>query len=381
MEMEGEKTTIIALSMMSILIMTPLLQGCATGQAYKEEPITIGAILILTGTGSNWGENSRRGGDLAIKELNAKGGVIGRPVRMDYEDNPSDDPASAVTALNNLAAKDVKVVIGTTWSTSGLAVAPVACDEKILMVSPTLGMADFNERCDYLQNIWPHDVTLSVELGRHIYETGHRSLAILGSQTVWEDAQARAVRKGYEDAGGKTVAFELPPGDSQDFKTELLRIKEADPDSVYIQVTFQQIAARQLRQIGIEAPVYGVLTDEDRIIGAQGTLEGATILSSLTPTAAFTQKYKEEYGKEPDIGSDTAYDAVMLVAKAITETKSTDPTALKDYIRSLDRYTGGSGELTFDGAGGVTKPFKTMQVRGNKTVEVTRQKEPDPGAR
>ncbi len=143
------------------------------------------------------------------------------------------------------------------------------------------------------------------------------------------------------------------------------------PDAVYLQLAFQQIAARQLRQMGIEAPIYSVLTDEERITGSQGALEGAIILSSLTPTTEFTRKYKEEYGKEPDIGSDTAYDSVMLIAKAITETKSTDPTSLKDYIRSLKSYTGGSGELSFDGAGGVTKPFKTLEVRGNKTVEIT----------
>lgn len=370
MEMKDKKNAIAALSLISAFLLMPLLQGCATGQAYKEEPIKIGAILILTGTGSNWGENSRHGADLAVKELNAQGGVLGRQLEMDYEDNPHDDPASAVTALNSLIARDVRIITGTTWSTSGLAVAPVACDEKTLMISPTLGMADFNERCDYLQTLWPHDATLSAELGRHIYETGHRRLAILGAQQTWEDEQARAVKKGYEDAGGKTVAFELPPGDSQDLKTELLRIREAYPDAVYLQLTFQHIAARQLRQMGIEAPIYSVLTDEERITGAQGALEGVTILSSLTPTPEFTQKYKTEYGKEPDIGSDTAYDSVMLIAKAITETKSTDPTLLKDYVRSLKLYAGGSGDLTFDGKGGVTKPFKTLEVQGNKTVEV-----------
>ncbi|MEK6960860.1 MAG: ABC transporter substrate-binding protein [Nanoarchaeota archaeon] len=214
--------------LVGIILLAILIQGCTTGQAYKtspanqKEPITIGAVLILTGTGSNWGQNSRQGADLAVKELNAEGGVLGRQLKMDYEDNPNDYPASAVTALNSLTAKDVKIVIGTTWSTSGLAVAPIACDERILMISPTLGMADFNERCDYLQNIWPHDATLSAELGRHIYNKGHRRLAILGSQQNWEEEQARAVMKGFEEAGGKTVAFELPAGDSQDFKTELL---------------------------------------------------------------------------------------------------------------------------------------------------------------
>lgn len=372
MDRQNKRNNIMKIA--AVIISLILLYGCATGEAYKqgadiEEPIKIGAILILTGTGSNWGQNARGGADLAIDELNEKGGVIGRQIEIEYENNPNDDPSTAVTALNSLIARDVAIVVGTTWSTSGLAVAPVACDNKVLMISPSLGIADFNERCDYLLNLWPHDETLSTELGRHIAKFGHKRLAILGSQTVWEDAQARAVRRGFEESGAKIVAFELPPGDSQDFKTEILRIKQARPDAVYIQTTFQADAARQLRQMGVDAPLFSSLTDVERIEGAQGALEGAVIMSSLTPSEGFTKKYTAEYGMDPDIGSDTAYDAVMLIAKTIEDTGSTDPTTLKDRLKELQAYSGESGELTFDGRGGVRKPYKVLVVKGNKTVE------------
>lgn len=332
----------------------------------QNETIKIGAIFMLTGVGSNWGTNSQQGIELAIKEINGDGGIDGKFLEVIYEDNQGDNPAAAVTALQKLSAQDVQIVLGPNWSPSGIATAPIACDEKILMISPSLGVADFNEKCDYLFNLWPHDELLSESLGKYLYAQGYRKIAILGSGQVWEETQALAVRKEFESSGGQVVAFQLPQAGEQDFRTDALKIKESDPEAVVVQYSFQHLAAKQLRQIGVIAPFYAVLTDDERIKGAEGALEETVVITSFTPTREFVDKFAAEYNAQPDIGSDTSYDAVMLLAKAMKETHSTDPTTLKDYINGLKDYEGVSGKLTFDGKGGVAKPQKMMMIKNNK---------------
>jgi len=169
----------------------------------NDETIKIGGILILTGTGSQTGTMELKGTNLAIEEINSEGEINGEKLEIVYEDNPDDEPKTAVTALQKLLAQDIKIILGATWTPSAKAIAPIACQEKTLMVSPSVGVADFNEECDYLFNLWPHDDVLSRKIGKHLYDQGYKNIAILGSNQAWEEVQANAVKEGYELAGGK----------------------------------------------------------------------------------------------------------------------------------------------------------------------------------
>jgi len=357
-------TIITTISLIAIILLT----ACSgiTTQAVHNEPIKIGAVLMLTGVGSNWGDNSQKGAELAVKEINSNDGINGKLIEIVYEDNQGDNPAVAVTALHKLNAQDIKIVLGPNWSPSGNAVAPMACDEGILMISPSLGVADFNEKCDYLFNLWPHDDALSTKLGGYLFEKGHRKIAILGSQQVWEETQAKAVKKGFETAGGKVVSLQLPQSGQQDFRTEALKIKAANPDAVVLTAySFEHLAAKQLKEIGVTAPFYSILIDDDRIKGAEGTLENTIVITSFTPNKEFVDKFVATHHEQPDIGSDTSYDSVMLIANAMRETNSYDPTILKDYLNALKSYSGASGNLEFDGKGGVTKQARFMMVKNS----------------
>ena len=339
-----------------------------TDNTAANTPIKIGAIFILTGQGANWGRHAKQGAELALQELNTAGGINGRQVTIVHEDNQGDNPAQAVSALQKLMTQDINIVLGPNWSPSGLAVAPIACQNNVLMISPSLGIADFNEQCDFLFNTWPHDATLSTHLGKSLFAQGFKRIAILGSHQVWEETQAIAVKKAFETAGGTVVAFELPAGDQADFKTELLKISQATPDALVVQFAQEHIIAKQMRELGMHVPIFAPLIDQERITGAQGALEGAVSFTSFTPTEDFTKRYASTFGEQPDIGATGAFDAVMLLATAMKTTNTTDPTTLKNHLNSLKEWNGTSGLLTFDGKGGVTHEPKKMVVKGNALV-------------
>lgn len=338
----------------------------------SKEPIRIGAIFMLGGVGSigsNWGENSRRGADVAVQEINEAGGINGRPLEIVYEDNQGDNPKQAVNALQSLIARDIKIVIGPNWTPSGLAIAPIVCEQGVVMISPTLGVAEFNETCDYIFNLWAHDFLISERLGHYLYEQGFRRVAILGSLQAWEQEQAEAIKRGFEQAGGTVVAFELPQKDQNDFRAEATKIKASNPEAVvFTNFAFEHISARQLREIGVIVSFYSILMDDERIRGAQGAFERAVVITSFAPTDEFTQKFENHYGTKIDIGADTSYDAVMLLAEAMRKTGSTEPAKLKEYLNSLKEYSGVSGLVTFDGEGGVTKEPRFQMVKDGKLV-------------
>lgn len=356
----------IVIAVITVIIIALFRVFYLTSKTHK--PIKIGAIFMLSGTGSNWGLNSQRGVDLAIEQINSEGGINNRKLEIVYEDNQGDDARVAVSAFFRLFKNNIKIILGPNWSPSGLALAPLACDKQVLMISPTLGMAGFNEECDYLFNVWPHDSLLSEELAKLVYHEGYRKIAILGSQQTWEQEQAFIIKEMFENLGGEVVSFHLPSKEEREFSNEVRNIKQIGPEAVVLTLgtASSGLAAKNLYKAGVRVPFYAVLITDQSIQDAEGGLEGTVVITSFTPNQEFTDLFVSKYGEQPDIGSDTSYDAIKLIAQAIEETGSTDPTVVKDYINSLEKYEGVSGSLIFDGKGGVTKPFRFTVVKANK---------------
>ncbi len=359
----------VALSLALLL----LVSGCAspaTNALAGPKPIKFGSILILTGEGSSWGQASNRGMDLAIEKINADGGVLGRPLLAVHEDDQG-DPKQAVSAFQKLTESDgVKFVIGPTWSPMGLAIAKLADQKKVVVVSPSLGVKEFNESSPYLFNTWPHDFILSEHLAELAYAAGHRNVAVFGTKQVWVEDQTRAFTQRFEELGGKVSLLVEPNPDTLDLGTEAAKVKQAPGiDAVVLTSGVMNVGARgarRMREIGVTLPFYSMTLDKNIIQVAGGAYEGLVFPTFLTPDPAFEKAYFERFGTPLEIGGDSAYDAVLLLAQAMRATKSTDPAQVKDYLRALKRYDGVSGALEADGKGGFTKPYQVMVVHDGK---------------
>jgi branched-chain amino acid transport system substrate-binding protein len=365
--MENKKT-IIVLGLLAVVLIV-VGSFYVTGFSVKgDDKIEIGAIFILSGAGADEGISTKQGADLAVKEINADGGINGRELMINYQDTPNGDKSSAVSSLYQLKNQGVDIMIGTTWSGAALAVAPIACDNEVLMIAPAIGVKEFEQECDYIFNVWMADEEVSRLLGKRIYDEGHRTLAVIGSQQAWEIVQARSVKESFVEAGGEVVVYELPVADQTDFKTEVLKVKEAGVDAIFVQYTYQDIISKQLKQFDIDVPIYAELVDMNRIENSEGALEGTLATSQVHPTNEFINKFNSEYGKVPNLGADNGYDAVMLIAEAMRETGSTDATILKDYLKTVKSYEGASGNLVFNEDGGVSKEIGFVSVVDGEIV-------------
>jgi branched-chain amino acid transport system substrate-binding protein len=285
------------------------------------------------------------------------------------------DPKKAISAFRNLIdAEGVRLIIGPNWSSLGLPLIDLASRQKVLMISPSLGMAKFNESSEFLFNTWPHDYILSQKLAEYVIGKGHHRIALVGAENVWVKEQTSAFKARFEQLGGSIAYLTEPLPDSNDLRTEALRIKNTPKLDALVSTTdgviVGSLVAKALNEINVHLPMYSITLDQAAIDAAQGSFEGLEFLTFLTPQNSFKKRYEERFKTQIDIGADSAYDAVMLLAQAIRESSSIDPKILAQHMAKVKEYSGASGQLVSDGKRGFSKDYAVKRVTGGKPEDL-----------
>jgi len=364
--------TIVAVIIALGVLFVPIMNTTSQFSMQKDDTITIGSIGILTGEGSSWGNASKNGITMAAEEINANGGINGKKLVIDYQDDKG-DAKEALSAFEYLTSRGIDIIVGTSWSNTGLPLIQVADSRKVLMISPSLGKPEFNESSKYLFNLWPHDVTSSRQLADYVYSKGHRTVSIIACEQLWVNDQTKAFKERFEELGGTIEVLVEPIPEQTTVLAEATKLKNAKNSTALVSTTDGILIgakmAKAVRELGVTLPIYSVIIDSQVVNAGQGAYEGTEFLTYLTPTKSFKEKYEARFG-QIEIGADTAYDAVMLIAQAIEKTKSTDTDKLQEYLNNLKTYSGASGELTFDGKGGTIKDSAVMKVKDSKIVQL-----------
>ena len=336
----------------------------------KQDTFRIGALLCLTAPCEEWGENSLDGIMLAAEEINASGGILGKQIEIVVEDSAEDNIANSVNAYKALRSKNIEYIIGPTWSAAGQALGPIAAKDKVLITSPSLGVRDFNEAGTNIFNIWPHDELATRALAKFAFEKGHRKIAIVSSKESWYLVQGNAFEDEFVKLGGTVLIKDEIPTDRTDVRTDAAKIFALKPDLIaYSNFENMGLVAHELSVLGYTGAQVSVLMDESRIDQGRGAFEGTVLVQYAKPSQEFINAYKNKFGKEPGITADTGYDALKIYAQIINEAGRDDLSEVNKIFADLKTYPGASGELTFDGKGGVTKPPVFYVVKGTQFVE------------
>ncbi|MES2216008.1 MAG: ABC transporter substrate-binding protein [Patescibacteria group bacterium] len=361
----------IVVVVVAIWAIVAITQNSSKNSIVTGKPIKIGAILMLTGVGANYGEHSLNGANLAIEEINSKGGVLGRKIEIVAEDNRGDNPSTAISAFNKLTSEDINLMIGPNWQPSSTALAPLVCEKSVIMISMSVGGSDFTKQCDFTFNTYPEQVRLSASLGKYVVGQGYKKIGLIGSQQSWEKEQFDAIKKSIEDNGGKIEIAEVVSGTETDFRTLLVKMKKANIDALVLtNYTNEDITVRQARDLGLKPQVFSVLIDDATIKDAEGALEGAIGGSYYMPTQKFVTDYTKRFDKTPDVSADTSYDAVNLIVEAIKNTGKTDSESVKEYLKNKKIFEGASGSGTFDEYGQVVREPHYQKVVNGKIEEL-----------
>ncbi|MDB5259707.1 MAG: Extracellular ligand-binding receptor [Candidatus Taylorbacteria bacterium] len=370
--MNTKSLRILCSILLLVIIVFAVYKGSKGNEASGD--IKIGGILIMSGGGAAWGDGSKSGMQMAVEDINKNGGVNGRKLSLVLEDDAG-DPKKAISAFSKLTNSDgAKFIIGPNWSNSGLALVDLAKNNKAVLISPTLGVKEFNEGSENIFNTWPHDFILSRNIADYVYKKGYRNVAIFGLQDSWVYDQTKNFKERFEELGGKVALVYEPQATETDMRAGITKVKaDKSIDAIIMTVagySQSHIMPQQIRSLSVNLPIFSVNIDKKSIHDCGAACEDMIFLSYFTPNKQFEAKYKAKFGAEVLIGADSSYDAVMLLAKAMTETKSTDVASVSKYLNAVKEYDGMSGNLKSDGKRAFIKPYTVNRVMKGEPVAI-----------
>jgi len=329
------------------------------GQAAEKEPIKVGILHSLSGTMSISEVAVKDGELLAIEEINAQGGVLGRKIVPIIEDGASDWPTFAEKAKKLIMKDKVAVVFGCWTSASRKAVLPVFEKNDHLLFYPVQ-----YEGLEASKNIIYTGATANQQIMPGVtwlLKNGHKKFYLLGSDYVFPRTCNLIVKAQLKAEGGTLVGEEYTPLGHTEYSTVISKIKAAKPDVVFNSLNGDSNVAffKQLRAAGITAkdiPTMSVSIAEDEIrgIGAENLLGHFAVwnyfMSMDTPeNKKFVAAYKARYGKDrvTDDPIEANYFGVYLWAKAVQKAGTPDPLKVRAAVRGL-KFKAPEGEVTID---------------------------------
>ena len=352
-----------------LLVTTALSLGCAK----KEKVIKIGVITPLTGGAAKYGEDLKRGYDLAVEEINGKGGVNGSKIKLIYEDSEA-QPPKAVSAARKLIDRDkVVTILGCFGSSATLAVAPIAENKKVVLLSSASSSPKVTDAGDYIFRNEISDRYGAKETARLFFDLGFRKIGVLFINNDFGIDFCDVVQKTYNELDGTVTAAETFEQDAKDFRTQLVKIKESNPEAILI-VSYKEaiLILKQMRELGIKKQILSTALFEDpEILEKVGDIAEGTIYTyygTFDPQSQdvrireFIKNFRERYGVDPEYYAPIGYDAVKILALAI-EKGGFKSEQIKNALYQIKDFPGLSGTTSFDENGDVIKPVVLKTVR------------------
>jgi branched-chain amino acid transport system substrate-binding protein len=324
------------------------------------EPVRVGFFMSLTGRDASFGEASIRGARLAVDEVNAAGGVLGRPMELVVEDNRSVAGESATAARKLITRDRVVALIGECSSGRTLEAAPVAQAAGVPLVTPAATSPKVTEVGDAIFRVCFVDPFQGEVLAAFARRRlgARRAALLLEAGSPYSVGLAEFFSRAFRAQGGEIVADQRYAGADTDFRAQLTAIRSARPDVIFLPGYYVAagLVARQARELGLAASLLGgdgFEAPQLLEIGGEA-LEGAcysTHFSAENREAAsrrFVASFQARHGAVPNGLSALSYDAVQLVADAIRRAGTTERAALRAALAATRDFAGVTGRTSLN---------------------------------
>lgn len=350
------------------------LAGCQRDQETNSNEIVIGEYGSLTGTTATFGISTRNGIDLAIEQVNAAGGVLGKQVRVIVEDDQG-QPSEAQTAVTKLITSDqVVAILGEVASSNTLAAAPVAQANAIPMVTPSSTNPGVTQVGDYIFRVCFIDSFQGQVMAEFVTATlGLSRVAILRDiRNDYSVGLADVFAERFAAMGGEIVAdLSYSQGDT-DFSAQLTAIMPSMPEAIFVPGYYTEVGliARQARQLGLDVPLLGGDGwDSPRLAEIGGeALNGSYFSNHYSADdpnpviQTFVTEYRARFNETPDGLAALGYDAANILFDAMRRANSTEPAAIRDALAQTVDFEGVTGVITIDENRNAVKPAVILRV-------------------
>ena len=342
------------------------------------EEISIGVVLSITGRlDSSFGGPMGQGFELALEEIN-NSQLGNRRIQLIIENDRS-TVEGAVAAYNKLIYQDsVPVILGPATSSQTEAAFPIAQENGVVALSPTSAARGLSAIGDFVfRAALTTDVLIPSVIEATQGKLGYKKMATMYDETdVFSTDSDEAVREALAANGVEVLITETFQGGDTDFSAQLTRIKEANPDVIFVSSLSPEKPGilTQARQLGIPDSVPFIIRTLT-IADVQATgdaAEGAITFVGWASTAdtpgnqAFVQNYSAKYGVEPNNYAARSYAALHILAEAIANAQSTDSTAIRNAMANITDFDTIFGKFSFDAVGDAVYNPKVLIVENGQ---------------
>ncbi len=326
------------------------------------DPIKIGEYTSLTGKEASLGQSSHQGTVLAIEQINAAGGVLGRPLQLITEDTQSKAGESG-TAVRKLISRDkVVAILGEVASSRSLEGAPICQNAKVPMISPASTNPKVTEVGNYIFRVCFTDPFQGAVMARFARETlkAKRMGLMVSVSSAYSVGLAKYFKEAFIADGGTIAAEQKYQEGDRDFKAQLTAIRAAGVDAIFNPGYYNEgaLMVKQARDLGITVPMFGADSWEAEALIELGgqAVEGTYLCSHYSPSnpsprvQAFVAAYRKRWGAgyAPDSNASLGYDSVLVLADAIRRAGSTDHATIRDAIAATRNFPAVTGTITID---------------------------------
>jgi branched-chain amino acid transport system substrate-binding protein len=335
----------------------------AAAPAAGGKAVRIGVPANITGELSSIEGEASKGSQLAVKEINAAGGINGMLIEPFYADTKSDITTATTVVTQMIESNKVDALVGMTDTSFMLAVGPVAQKAGVPFVDIGGTAPVITSLGDYIFMLPFGDNTQAAATAEFTYgKKGWKNAAML-MDTEWDYTKflSKYFTARYTEEGGKMLLEDTYKSGDKDFSAQFTKIKnlQPQPEFVFVSAVPDDIGTivKQARDQGVNLPIVGGDGyDTPLLVEVAGPDKSANVFFSThlgvygdDPTAAkFRDAFKTEYGQEPQsVFAALGYDGINLVADAIKRAGSTDHKAIRDALAATKGWKGSSGEITY----------------------------------
>jgi len=369
-----------------VIIVVIIIGGIWYGVSRKptEEVIKIGAIFPLTGDAVVYGVPLQRAAELAVAEINERGGINGKSLEIIWEDGKCNGKDAATAASKLINVDKVKIILGGVCSGETLGAASIVEANKVIMFSSSATGPQITEAGDFIFRNSPSDLTQGKILAEAAWDLGYKKIVVIQEITDYALGFREAFEESFTALGGE-VTTETFTTDTTDVRTQLTKLKQAKGDALLVSVQTLPKAEIVVKQIGeldmnLHLLVIDIAIDYQKILDQYpDIIEGAIGAKVALPDPELFEekvgsKYREKYGEEPTLPEYMAltYDAVFILKEAIeysiSEVGEIDTIKVRDYLYAIENRKGVGGVLTMDENGDPVAGHILKQVKDGKVI-------------
>jgi branched-chain amino acid transport system substrate-binding protein len=359
----------------SLTIIASLLMAFACQPSSNANKVRIGVFMSLTGSTANFGISSTNGIKMAADEINAAGGINGKQVELNIQDDRSDAQEAATIVTKFVTQDGVHAVLGEVASSRSIAAAPIAQNAKIPMLTPSSTNPEVTRKGDYIFRSCFIDPVQGAAIAQFAARTlgAKRAAIMVDRKNDYSTGLEKFIGQTFTRLGGQIVVTQSYQEGDQDFNAQLTSIKGSNPEVIFVPGYYNDVGliAKQARDKGMNVPLLGGDGwDAEQLYKIGGTaLNGSFFSNHYSPydsdpqVQKFVTNYKARYNSLPDALAATAYDAAHIMFDAIKRANSLDGKAIRDALAATKDFPGVTGKVTFNENRDAVKPIVMIEIK------------------